>query len=75
MARERRTSIRIGLEEAKQAEIALGEAAITAMSVDDRRLLRTLERKLSAAVWRLRAMRDHDNHPSTDGEDGPDGQD
>ena len=63
MARERRTSIRLGLEEAKQAEIAIGEAVITAKSVDDRRLLRALERKLEAAVWRLRALRD-DGRPA-----------
>ena len=54
MPREKRTSIRIGLEEAKQAEIAIGEAVITARTEDDRRLMKGLERKLNTAVWRLR---------------------
>ena len=59
MAREKRTTIRVGLEEAKAAEIAIGEAVVTAKLEEDRRLLRGLERKLETAITRLRLERAH----------------
>ena len=61
MAREKRTTIRLGLEEAKAAEIAIGEGMIIAKAEQDRRLLKGVAEKLGAAVWRLRAARE-DGH-------------